>query len=128
MPSAKKARLSASSKYGDGERHFLTIQCESDEAGKVLLQKPLEISTASKDLNGEWTPGNKMLARFKLDPLPFDLNHKYSEWQHVELGRAELTFEPIMRHLSEMVMRCANFHTCMQTCLTLSSCAWTRID
>lgn len=101
LPAAKKARMVGGGPYDGKETHFLAIHHADDETAKVLLHQPREISTASKDLNGEWSAGNGMLAYFKADPLPYDLNHKYHEWQHVELGRAELTFEPIMRHLHE---------------------------
>jgi len=101
-PANKRSRIAGDPLQGK-ETHFLPIHHEDDEVAKVLLQQPVEISTASKDLDGDWSPGNKMLAYFKAEKLPYDLNHRYHEWRHVELGRAELTFEPIMQHLHEQV-------------------------
>jgi hypothetical protein len=104
-PAAKKARIAAD-KFAGKEVHFLPILHEDDEVAKVLLQEPVEISAACKDLDGQWAPGHGLLSFYKPEKLPYDLNHKYDEWHHVELGRAELTFEPIMKHLTEQVGGC----------------------
>ena len=53
--------------------------------------------------------------------LPLDLNHKYESWKHIELGRAELDFEPIMRCLQAYVRL-------LFLCATTSSNALTSRD
>lgn len=76
----------------------------------VVFAKPIEIARASKhhpnstaDGKAKWTwDASAMDAYIKPTKLPLDLNHKYESWKHIELGRAELDFEPIMKCLQAL--------------------------
>lgn len=69
----------------------------------VSYAKPIEIAFLSRDSNGDWHNDDSELLQFKPPKPDVDLNHRYSEWKHTELGRAELTFEPVMRAIKERV-------------------------
>eukprot|EP00941_MAST-03F_sp_MAST-3F-sp1_P002211 g2211.t1 len=62
----------------------------------VKYSKPNEICFLSRDENGVYHNDARELLKFQPPKPNVDLNHRFDEWQHTELGRAELTFEPVM--------------------------------
>lgn len=70
----------------------------------VPFQKPAHVCDVSRDAKGEYfSDASEMIKYVPPKTKECDLNVGFSTWKHEELGRAELTFEPVMRAVRDAV-------------------------
>ena len=65
--------------------------------------KPAHICDVSRNSKGVYSSDDSELVKFVPPKKDCDLNQGFETWKHEELGRAELTFEPVMRAVAEKV-------------------------
>jgi hypothetical protein len=110
--SAKRARKSAGGSDANGDlrmtfvggRHAfefnMTPKRDFIHETNVPFEKPKEIAVCSRDKDGVWTSDASAISKYSPPNCEgdyCDLKRGYERWQHEELGRAELTFEPVMQ-------------------------------
>ena len=110
----KRARISAGGVDSSGNlrstfvggRHAYEFNMTpmSDFGGPTVppppFEKPSEIAVCSRDEHGVWTTDASAISKYSPPNCEgdyCDLKQGYERWQHEELGRAELTFEPVMQ-------------------------------
>eukprot|EP00940_MAST-03C_sp_MAST-3C-sp2_P001124 g1124.t1 len=95
----------AGGKIESNPLHFRFDDLERFEGSPVPFQKPVHICDVSRDSKGKYHSDASELLKFDPPKKNCDLNLGYDTWTHKELGRAELTFEPVMRAVSDAVAK-----------------------
>ena len=102
---SKRARLTSekSDKIDSDPLKFRRDNHEIYRYAAVPYSKPAHICDVSRNSKGVYSSDNSEMVKFVPPKKDCDLNQGFETWKHEELGRAELTFEPVMRAVAEKV-------------------------
>eukprot|EP00939_MAST-03C_sp_MAST-3C-sp1_P000861 g861.t1 len=89
----------------DGSLRFSRGDLDTYRRPPVPFRKPSHICDVSRDSKGVYHSDASEILKFAPPKSNCDLNKGYETWKHEELGRAELSFEPVMRAISEAVAK-----------------------
>ena len=104
-PTKRPRRSEEKDKIDSDPLKFRRDDHETYRYTAVSFSKPAHICDVSRNSKGIYFSDDSEMVKFVPPKKDCDLNLGFETWKHEELGRAELTFEPVMRSVAEKVQK-----------------------